>query len=135
MNSRVAHPDDRGMNSIDPSSGARLADDDRRFGRLRTQALGCSIGQVLDLSGGGMRVRTIRDAALVQGTTLGVVLYGGDLPDTRVDARIVWARNTGWRAREVGLSFLAMPEATRSGLSEIVRRLMTSDPVAMQRAA
>jgi hypothetical protein len=74
----------------------------RAPGRLTQEQLACSLGPVLDLSTGGMRVLATRpppaeDALIVR-------LLGGtvclDLP-----CRVAWSRRLGFRRHEVGLSF------------------------------
>ena len=86
--------------------------DRRRFGRFNAGRLGCDLGRVMDLSGGGMRVRCPRRASgLVE-----VQLWTAKRRVT-VQAKIVWARRIGFRRYELGLEFRDVTPETRQDLS------------------
>jgi len=71
-------------------------------GRTTQEQLGSSLGPVLDLSAGGMRVLATRpppaEESLVVRLLSGTVCL--DLP-----CRVAWSRRLGFRRHEVGLTF------------------------------
>lgn len=118
------------MRSFHAPSIPRQAPEGRQFGRLRCQSLMSTFGPVVDLSGGGMRIRTGMSREVFEGADLEVML-NPDGPDRiLLAARVVWVRKVGWRTREAGLMFLEMDADTRTALGEIARRLMRPDPLA-----
>lgn len=107
----------------------------RRHGRVRCQDIACSLGELMDLSASGMRVRLpamgIVDRA-EQGDELTVTLQGLDGP-IRLLCRVVWSRKVGigWgrSRREVGLVFLEVGERERRGLSLLGRAAASNETI------
>ncbi|MHC4430025.1 MAG: histidine kinase dimerization/phospho-acceptor domain-containing protein [Planctomycetota bacterium] len=102
------------------------SDDRRAHGRLPQELLQSSLGPVLDLSLGGMRVRSARP---LKGE-LDVVLMDLEEPVT-LRAVTMWTRRLGFRKHEIGLSFLKMPpevakQLTRISLNHRLRRILES---------
>ena len=102
------------------------SDDRRAHGRLPQELLQSSLGPVLDLSLGGMRVRSARP---LKGE-LEVVLMDLEEPVT-LRAVTMWTRRLGFRKHEIGLSFLKMPpqvakQLTRVSLNHRLRRMLES---------
>ncbi len=103
---------------------SRLGDERRAHGRLGQELLQSSLGPVLDLSMGGMRVRCNKPAK----GTLDVVLLDLESPVT-VRAEVMWTRRIGFRKYEVGVSFPHVPpdvakQLTRVSLNHRLRRLL-----------
>ncbi len=84
----------------------------RRFGRFKAQRLGCDKGVVLDLSGGGMRLRCSRRLngrieIKLWTAREGLTVYG----------HVVWTRRLGFRKYEIGVEFCDLTPATQTALS------------------
>ena len=86
--------------------------DRRRFGRFRGTRLGCNIGRVIDLSGGGLRVRRATRIS----SQMDVKLWTPKRQIT-VLAKVAWVRRIGFRKYEIGLEFLDMTPDTQKDLS------------------
>ena len=86
--------------------------DRRRCGRFRGTRLGCNIGRVVDLSGGGLRVRR----ATRLSSQMDVKLWTPKRQIT-VLAKVAWVRRIGFRKYEIGLEFLDMTPDTQKDLS------------------
>ena len=74
----------------------------------------CSLGPVLDLSSGGMRVLSTRP---YQGH-LRVTVWGMDV-ELNLHAKTVWARRLGFRRHELGLVFVDVDEDVAKILTRI----------------
>jgi hypothetical protein len=101
------------MLMIGPTESVQ-ADNRRRFGRVRCSGLGCSLGQVVDLSPGGAKVSVRGRLSKAVGDDVTVQLSGYGQAAYTVNAKIVGIRETkrglfGTR-REVRLCFEALPE-------------------------
>jgi hypothetical protein len=94
-------------------------DNARRCGRVRVEMITCCLGDVLDLSATGMRVRS-KGRVPQEGQTLGVRIEGMIKP-IDVRATVVWARKSGWRKMELGLRFEDVTQEIRSELAAIAR--------------
>ena len=97
-----------------------FAESQRRSGRVRCRDLHCSLGEVLDLSAGGMRVRGRPDKALAVGVAVEVALLCSPFV-VHLKARIVWVRKSGWRTQELGLMFLDLSAPSRRSLNDLAR--------------
>jgi hypothetical protein len=89
--------------------------DGRRVpGRMPQELLLSSLGPVLDLSAGGMRVLAVKprsgqlDVRLVEATV-----------SLTVRAKVAWAKRLGFRRYEVGLTFLEVDQNTAQLLTRI----------------
>jgi len=108
-----------------PLDNYRQATDERRaHGRLRQELLQSSLGPVLDLSIGGMRVHCNRAPK----GRIDVNLLDLEAPVTLI-ADVMWARRIRFRKYEVGLSFPHVPpdiakQLTRVSLNHRLRRLL-----------
>jgi hypothetical protein len=81
----------------------------RRFGRLRQDRLMCNLGQVIDISAGGMLVRGRR----IPSGFHSISLAGHKMPGELV-ACVAWSRRVGLFAHESGMSFANLtPELSR----------------------
>jgi hypothetical protein len=99
----------------------------RQFGRLRCQDVECSLGTVLDISRGGMRVRMIRKlprkigAFTVRLAAMGLEAY--------VTCTVRWTRTLGLLRHEVGLAFEPVDEKTARVLTDIARSTAYNETV------
>jgi signal transduction histidine kinase len=100
------------------------ADDRRAHGRLPQELLQCNLGQVLDLSMGGMRIQCNK----VPKGRLDVELH--DIEGTvNLQAEVMWSRRLRFRKYEVGLYFPHVApdvarQLTRVSLNHRLRRLL-----------
>ena len=92
------------------------ANDDRRaHARLPQEALKCNLGEVLNLSLGGMRVRCTRAP---KDTVVEVELtYEGET--MKVQAEVVRSNKIGFRKHELGLRFLDVDPETAKQLTRV----------------
>ena len=80
------------------------AKDRRRFGRLRTHEIRTSIGRVLDLSGGGMRVESRWPIRLRAGD-LAIISLISEAGEVDLHVRVSWVRPGGLFRCQAGLEF------------------------------
>ncbi len=102
----------------------QLGDERRAHGRLPQELLQSSVGPVLDLSMGGMRVHCAKPPK----GSVAVELLDLEGPVT-VNAEVMWVRKLGFRKYEVGLGFPHVPpdvakQLTRVSLNHRLRRLL-----------
>ncbi|MFW6059373.1 MAG: PilZ domain-containing protein [Phycisphaeraceae bacterium] len=92
----------------------------RRYGRLRTEDVTCSIGEVVDLSPGGMKVRRKGWRCVRVGDRFTLTLrYGGfALP---LDVRVVRLERHGFRRHCFGLAFEEVNPDIRSKITHLAR--------------
>lgn len=92
---------------FDPQAGVTSLDDAeetrRRSGRLTLEQVRCDVGEVLDLSSHGMRVRSRK--GFRQGDVRVVVIegLGGTLG---MRSRVVWVKRSGMFRHEIGFEFM-----------------------------
>ncbi len=86
--------------------------DRRRSGRSKGTRLGCSIGTVIDLSDGGLRIRCSTRLS----SQMDVKLWTANRQIT-VPAKVAWVRRIGFRKYEVGLEFGDLSPETQKDLS------------------
>ena len=101
-------------------------DERRRRGRIRTPGIACSLGEVLDMSGTGLRFATGGKPGCAVGQRVRVTIAGPSGPFI-VTVRPVWIRRTGMFRNEVGACFEDLDDASRARIVELVRRI-TSEP-------
>ncbi|MHC5005467.1 MAG: PilZ domain-containing protein [Planctomycetota bacterium] len=89
----------------------------RVHGRRRQQMLMSSLGPVLDLSLGGMRVTATR--RLRGSRTVHLMTDEGPVP---VKTEVAWSRRTGFMQHEVGLKFVELDALTAKALTAISSR-------------
>jgi hypothetical protein len=98
----------------------RRANELRRHGRVLCQEIACSIGDVLDLSASGMRVRT-KFRLPINGEAFVVTVNSPDGP-IAILCRLRWIKRAGIFAREAGLEFFEVGPKSRAILNELARR-------------
>lgn len=86
----------------------------RRMGRVETESIACTLGPLLDLSAGGMRVETSK----VPKEPVPVTLSDGSMT-LNLTAEAQWSRKLGWFKREVGFKFLNLSDVERAQLTRM----------------
>lgn len=92
----------------------------RRHGRVKCQDLSCTLGEVLDLSASGMRVRRAGNPIVRKGERFSMTVQTLDGP-MLAPVEVTWIRKTGWRRHEVGLSFIEIGAALSAALATMAR--------------
>lgn len=102
------------------STPESTGDERRKFGRLKTDGTDSSMGQVLDISAGGMRV--VRKGALPvhEGEKFRVDLQV-DKEVIELDVLVCRVRKLGRRKFEFGLEFINLADEDRSRLIRLAR--------------
>jgi signal transduction histidine kinase len=100
------------------------ADNRRAFNRLLLESVKCNLGQVIDLSLGGARIRCVKEPAGQLELEI-----SDDETTVKLMAEVTWCSRTGWRKHEAGLRFLNLtPEVaeqlTRLTMQNRIRRVM-----------
>lgn len=88
----------------------------RRFGRYRPDRLTCNLGQVVDMSQGGLRVLSKRPRHGSQS----VVIQSPNLGSIQISARITWRRRLSPREHVLGLSFEQLDAASRRQIDQLL---------------
>ncbi len=90
--------------------------------RFRPQGLDCPVGELLDLSISGMRLRCGGATPLAPNAVERFCLIDGD-DRVHVDGRVVWARRLGLLRRrwDVGIQFVEVDETQRAILARLAR--------------
>ncbi len=94
-------------------------DSKRVAGRVRCQDIECSLGEILDLSVGGMRVKTSARLPRI-GSTLTVTIAALEGQVTAA-VTVQWIRRRGWLRREVGLKFGPLDARVARVLCDLAR--------------
>ncbi len=77
----------------------------REHERVGSQGISCHLGQVLDISGGGMRVRTEATPGVAKGDQCNFGVRSSR-HQVSVRGQIVWTRRVGWKQFEIGVRWL-----------------------------
>jgi hypothetical protein len=93
----------------------------RRHGRVLTEDVSCSIGEILDLSASGMRVMT-KFKLPDEGAVFVVTIFTPDGPLAML-SRVKWIRKAGFFKREAGLEFFDPGPRTRQVLAQLAGRV------------
>jgi hypothetical protein len=83
-------------------------------GRTPQEMLYCTLGPVLDMSAGGMRVLSTKPWS----GSFDVELKGSDVALT-VRVKVAWVHRLGFRRHEIGLSFVDVDDEVSTILSRI----------------
>jgi hypothetical protein len=107
----------------------------RQHGRVRCASIHTSLGEVLDLSASGARIRRRRKLRNDAGSMVNLEIQGLD-GSIRVLARVVWVRKLGLFRYEVGVIFEDINPQVRRALTAIARRAPANaviGPLTMER--
>ncbi len=91
----------------------------RQHGRHRPDGLVCNLGQVVDLSQGGMRLLSKRER---QGSQT-VVLTTPRLGKLTLRGRVAWRRELGFREHVLGITFEEIAAVDRKQLTELINEI------------
>lgn len=107
------------------AAGVTPIENRRRSGRLRCEAVRCSMGEVIDISAGGMRVFRRNRPGAHAGDTVTVTL---DAMGHQIKApvRICRVDCQGLFKVEIGLEFTQLTPELRATLNEIARSVSTN---------
>jgi hypothetical protein len=92
----------------------------RRAGRVRLMKVRSTLGEVLDVSVTGCRLRSRRRPRCSAGDVLELAIVGLDGP-IGVRARVAWVRRAGLRAHELGVHFVEPDSESRRALALLAR--------------
>jgi PilZ domain len=92
----------------------------RRHGRVRCQKIESNIGEVVDLSASGARIRRRRRYVSQPGSMVNMEIEGLD-GAIRVLGRVVWTRRFGFFHHQVGVIFEDVSAPVRKALASIAR--------------
>lgn len=102
--------------------------DSRRFGRVQTQYIQCTIGEVIDLSGSGMRVLSKRRPSLPTDRAVPITLNTLSGP-VLVRVKKVWSVKRGFRRWETGVQFVQLDDGARQCLNDTARASVRNEIV------
>jgi hypothetical protein len=95
--------------------------DNRRLrGRVRLRGQSCSLGDILDVSATGLRIRLAADVKLRVGDQVQTTLTTPFLC-TKVIVRVVWVRRAGLFGRDMGVTVVNPTDETARVLADLAR--------------
>lgn len=92
----------------------------RQHGRVVVEAIRCTLGDVLDASAAGMRIRTARRIRHDPHDIVKFTVEGCDGPFD-LTAEVMWAKNRGWRWNEMGVRFTDVSGESRRHLNTLAQ--------------
>lgn len=92
----------------------------RRNDRLRCHRLDCELGEVVDMSSSGMRVRMRGRRGLSEEDRFNVRI-DASCGQLTVPARVVWLRRVGILSFEAGLEFHELSPEMRAAVNSVAR--------------
>lgn len=102
----------------------------RRYGRVLCQDVKCTLGTVLDLSAGGMRVRSRRKPPEPGSTMMvGLRALEGEIV---LECTVKWARARGLLSYEAGVEFVNATPGVRRALAELARASAHNETIAVR---
>ncbi|MDX2132690.1 MAG: DnaJ domain-containing protein [Planctomycetota bacterium] len=99
---------------------AAPANRSRSAERFRTVGLRCAIGEVVDLSALGVRVRFVQAPSVQPGDMFDMVI-ASESQRVRVPARVAWVRRSGMRGGELGAKFEQVRPGVAAALVQLAR--------------
>jgi hypothetical protein len=101
----------------------------RKFGRLKCSMAHCTLGEILDLSAGGMRVRTRTRPTAGQAIETVLLTQHGALP---VRCTVRWVKRVRFFWFEAGLMFSELDANSRRVIGEFARIAADGETVRTQ---
>lgn len=92
----------------------------RRHPRFASTSLSCALGEVVDVSQSGLRVRAPHSSQSKVGDIVPLAVTSGN-QRVSVAARVVWRRRVGLRGGEIGLEFVGASRAARAAIVQLAR--------------
>ncbi len=108
---------ERNMNPVPTPPREKNA---RKHGRVRSQTITCSLGEVIDISASGMKVRMGNKPAFKPHEEVSVTVNGVTNP-FEVRATFAWSRRNSLFKWTAGFQFSTLPDEVRKELLEIAR--------------
>lgn len=109
-----------------PDQGRRA----RASERFSAAGLSCALGDVMDLSTTGVRLRGSGSPKVALGEMVTITI-GSDIQSVKVQARVVWTRRRGITSNEVGLQFVNVKRGIAAALVQLAKYgFITTDPAA-----
>ena len=102
------------------TNGDSNGQDYRRFGRLRCLDVRCDLGQVVNISAAGLRVRC-RHKPMVNPNRPFAMEISSTFGRFRAGAQLAWIKKIGWFKYEIGLQLVEIGPGGREILAEIAR--------------
>jgi hypothetical protein len=96
-------------------SDQRLQRCERKHGRIECEDIHCELGQIVDLSAAGMKVKA-KGKPQTQPGDVYEIDVGPEGRQVTIRAKVVWVGKRGWRGHEVGLSFNELSREQRAAL-------------------
>lgn len=113
-------PHDEANGHLIWSRSEPAAENLRRHGRVKCHDVGCTLGEVIDLSASGVRVRAKGRVSVRSGDAFVMTIQTLDGP-MLAPVRVAWVRRTGFRTHEIGITFSQTGPALTSALSNLAR--------------
>lgn len=88
--------------------------------RYRAQGLSCMLGDVMDLSTSGVRVKCHQLPSVTKGDTVSLAIRS-ESQSVRVSARVVWMKRAGLRGAYLGLQFVNVRPGIAAALEQLGR--------------
>lgn len=77
----------------------------REHERINAHGISCHLGHVLDISGGGMRIRTDGPIGVAKGDSCNFGVRS-NRHQVSVQGQIMWVKRIGWKTHEIGIRWL-----------------------------
>jgi hypothetical protein len=100
------------------ANGGAASGESRRAERHRTNLLSCDLGDVVDISNTGMRLRCASKPPVRSGQVLTIKLQSAQvrLP---IAGQVVWIKRKGLKTYEVGLRFVNMTRSLKAAVESL----------------
>lgn len=97
---------------------AKGASRPRHHDRVNAVGLSCHLGDVLDLSAGGLRVGREGKPSVERGSVVQIALRTA-AQRVQVGGRVVWVRRVSWKRWEIGLQFIGVAPGVAAAIVEL----------------
>lgn len=104
-------------------AGKPTGENNRKAGRLKCELIQCELGEVLDLSRSGMRVKSKSRSGVNKGEAYSLTIVGPGSKVT-VGGRVVWLKKNGLFGAELGIEFISIPAEAAHEFARLVRTIM-----------
>lgn len=108
---------ERNMNPVPTPPRASNA---RKHGRVKSPTITCSLGEVIDVSASGMKIRMGNKPAFKPHEEATITIHGVNAP-FNVKAKFAWSRRNSLFKWTAGFAFDQLPDEVRKELLEIAR--------------
>lgn len=105
---------------LKPTGPTETPETKRVHGRVFCQYIYSSLGEIVDLSASGARVRVKGSLPITGGQCFTMKLMGLN-GETIVSCKAIWIAKRGWRKHEVGVQFFDLTPEARKIIAEIGR--------------